>query len=198
MTSRRQFLQGATLAVAPLVTGLPGIADARTGTSLAYQAVLIDDRHAEARAFGAALARRGSRVLPVTHGDVTALWLGEIGPAWRRAPLPVAGLTRPPVLFCLEQLAWAQGLRVVFHAEHVVTTSRPTSHAVHACAVGGEGLDVGDLAMRGPLWPLQVADTVARFDATRRDGRPGPSCAGLMPALPADAELLTSWIIAPV
>jgi hypothetical protein len=198
MTSRRQFLQGATLAAVPLVTGLPRIADAGMGTSLAFQAVLIDDRHAEARAFGAALAARGSRVMPVPHGDVTAPWLGEIGPAWRRAPVPVAGLTRPPVLFCLEQLAWAQGLRVVFHAEHVVTLTRTASHAVHACASGGVGFDAGDLARRGRLWPWQVADTVARFDASRRDGRAGPSCAGLMPALPADAELLTSWIIAPV
>jgi hypothetical protein len=197
MTSRRQFLQGATLAAVPLVSGLPRIADARTGTSLAFQAVLIDDRHAEARVFGAALAGRGSRVLPVSHGDVTALWLGEIGPAWRRSPVPVAGLTRPPVLFCLEQLAWAQGLRVVFHAEHVVTPSRAASHAVYACASGIAGLDGGDLALRGPLWPSQVADIVAHFDSTRRNGRAGPSCAGLMPALPADAELLTSWIIAP-
>jgi hypothetical protein len=198
MTSRRQFLQGATLAAVPLVAGLPRSADARAGTSLAYQAVLIDDRHAEARAFGAALAGRGSRVLSVTHGDVTALWLGEIGPAWRRAPVPVAGLTRPPVLFCLEQLAWAQGLRVVFHAEHVVAPSRAASHVVYSCASNTAGLDAGDLAPRGPLWPSQVADIVARFGSTRRDGRAGPSCAGLMPALPADAQLLTSWIIAPV
>jgi len=195
MTSRREFLQGATLAAVPLVAGVPGIARADTGEITAYHAVLIDDRHAAARAFGAALAGRGSRVLPVLHGDVTALWLGEIGPAWRRAPVPVAGLTRPGVLFCLEQLAWAQGLRVVLHAEHVEAPLQATQHVVHACAAGPVAQD---LALRGPLWPTQVADVMARFDTTRRGVRTGPSCAALLPAMPADAELLTSWIIAPV
>ena len=194
MTSRREFLQGATLAAVPLVAGVPGIARADTGEITAYHAVLIDDRHAAARAFGAALAGRGSRVLPVLHGDVTALWLGEIGPAWRRAPVPVAGLTRPAVLFCLEQLAWAQGLRVVFHAEHVEAPQQVTRHVVHACAAGPAAQD---LALRGPLWPTQIADVMSRFDTTRRDIRTGPSCAGLLPALPAGADLLTSWIIAP-
>ena len=194
MTSRRLFLQGATLAAVPLVTGVPGIAHARTGEIAAYHAVLIDERHAAARALGAALAGRGSRVLPVPNGDVTDLWLREMGPAWRRAPVPVAGLTRPAVLFCLEQLAWAQGLRVVFHAEHVEAPRQATRHVVHACAAGPA---VQDLALRGPLWPTQVADVMSRFDTARRDTRSGPSCAGLLPALPADAELLTSWIIAP-
>ena len=194
MTSRREFLQGATLAAVPLVAGVPGIARAKTGEIAAYHAVLIDDRHAAARTFGAALAGRGSRVLPVLHGDVTALWLREIGPAWRQAPVPVAGLTRPAVLFCLEQLAWAQGLRVVFHAEHVEAPLQATQHVVHACAAGPAAQD---LALRGPLWPTQVADVLSRFDTTRRDNRTGPSCAALLPALPAGAELLTSWIIAP-
>ena len=65
---------------------------------------------------------------------------------------------------------------------------------MHACAAGPAAQD---LALRGPLWPTQVADALSRFDTTRRDNRTGPSCAGLLPALPAGAELLTSWIIAP-
>jgi hypothetical protein len=197
MNSRREFLRGAALATVPLVTGVPGIADAKTGAISAYQAVLIDDRHAEARVFGAALARRGADVRTVPGGDVTTLWLEDIGPAWRRTPVPVAGLTRPPVLFCLEQLAWAQGLRVVFHCEHVVTRQSLTQHTVQSCPADLAPPGAGEVALRGPLWPMQVADVVSRFDATRGRERNGPSCAGLLPTVPTGAEILTSWIIAP-
>ena len=197
MTSRREFLHGATLAAVPLVTGLPETADAKQGTVLAYQAVLIDDRYAESRSFGARLAARGAALRVLPQGDVTSLWLQEIGPAWRRAPIPVAGLTRPSALFCLEQLAWSQGLRVVFHAEHVVAASRPVDHVVQSCTGSGANLAADDLSRHGLLWPMQVADAIAEFGATSSADRAGPSCAGLLPALPPDAELLTSWIIAP-
>jgi hypothetical protein len=87
---------------------------------------------------------------------------------------------------------------VVFHAEHLVRPSRLTNHVIHTCAAGGTAFDVDALSMRGPWWPSRVADCLARFDPMRRIGRAGPSCAGLLPTLSADAELLTSWIIAPV
>jgi hypothetical protein len=178
--------------------GLPILADAHVHAPLPFHAVLIDEQYAEGRSFGATLAARGATVHAVPDGDVTALWLHNIAPAWRHSPVPIAGLTRPPVLFCLEQLAWAQGLRVVFHAEHVIAQGRPVEHTVYQCSQGGLGLAVGDLASRGPLWPGQLADVVAAHGALTRHGPVGPSCAGLAPQFAADAVLLTSWIIGPV
>jgi hypothetical protein len=197
MTNRREFLRGATWAAVPLVAGLPGIAPADGRLASAFHAVLIDDSFPEARAFGANLAARGATVRAMADGDVTSVWQQDIQPAWRRGPVPVAGLTRAPVLFCLEQLAWAQGLRVVFHAEHVVTPSRTVRHAVHRSAGGVLSLEAGELAMRGTRWPELMADVVETHGAQARYRRAGPSCAGLLPDLPPDAELLTSWIIAP-
>lgn len=194
MTSRREFLQGAALAAVPLVAGLPGAAAAATPP---FHAVLVDARHAQARRFGSQLAARGARVRAMPDGDVTALWLDDIGPAWRRAPVAIAGLTRPPVLFCLEQLAWAQGLRVVFHAEHVLCPAGAVQHVVHRCDPTPAAMEAADLALRGPLWPAALADQVAAQGLLPRQAAVGPSWAGLAPPLPSGAELLTSWIIAP-
>jgi hypothetical protein len=173
MTNRREFLRHAGLAAAPLAGGLPDISVARDASK--YHAVLIDDRHAEARLFGSILAARGAAVHPVVNGDVTSLWLSTIAPAWRRAPVAIAGLTRPPVLFCLEQLAWSQGLRVIFHTEHVVTPTQSTRVA----------------------WVETMADIVTLHGATPTARHAGPTSAGLAPAPTHEAQLLTSWIIAP-
>jgi hypothetical protein len=178
MPSRREFLQRATTVVAPLVAAplAGGVqAGATSGDASKYHAVLVDDRHPEARQFGSILGARGAAVHSVTDGDITSLWLATIAPAWRRAPVAIAGLTRPPVLFCLEQLAWSQGLRVIFHDEHLVTPGQ----AAHAA------------------WAGKVADIVTLHGATPSPRFAGPTSAGLAPAPTPDAQLLTSWIIAP-
>ena len=79
------------------------------------------------------------------------------------------------MLFCLEQLAWSQGLRVIFHAEHMVT---PVQSAHTA-------------------WAGTVADIVTAHGAMPTARHAGPTSAGLAPAPTPDAQLLTSWIIAP-
>lgn len=189
MTNRRDFLQGAAVAAVPLVADLPDEALALEPVS-GFHAVLIDPAHAEARAFGARFEARGARVKPVPAGDITALWLADIAPAWRKAPVPLAGLTQASTLFCLEQLAWSHGLRVVFHAEHVVEPAQATAHVVHRA-------NEGSASLRGPWWPVTLADLLARQGGARQAGPVGPSLAGLSPALSRGAELLTSWIIAP-
>jgi hypothetical protein len=120
LTNRREFLQGAVWAALPVVVGAPLLPTAaRAAVPRTFPMVLIDDRHAEARAFGTALAAWGALVHAVPEGDVTALWRESIGPAWRQAPTVVAGLTRfrqcaasrarwagPAVVFC-RALVWA-------------------------------------------------------------------------------------------
>jgi hypothetical protein len=160
------------MVAAPLASGLPGAGIARDASK--YHAVLVDDRHAEARLFGSILAARGAVIHAVPDGDVTSLWRSTIAPAWRHGPVAIAGLTRPPVLFCLEQLAWSQGLRVTFHVEHQLTTAQPTQTA----------------------WAEMMADIVTVRATPARYA--GPTSAGLAPAPTQDAQLLTSWIIASV
>ena len=197
LTNRREFLQGAVCTALPAAVGAPLLPTAaRAAVPRAFPMVLIDDRHAEARAFGAALAIWGAPVHAVPEGDVTALWRESIGPAWRHARTVVAGLTRSPALFCLEQLGWALGRRVVFCAEHLVWAGRPARHKVLRTMSAAERADEIELAMRGQLWPRHLASMVAIQSALANYPRAAPTEIDLAPALPADAQLLTSWIIA--
>ena len=201
MADRREFLQYAVVSAVPLATGVPLTAAASTvgaasGAPAAIRHVVVDTRHVESLNFGASLAERGATVHALADGDATGLWQETLSIAWRNAPVAVAGLTRAPALFILEQLAWSQGLRVVYHAEHVVSTTAPVAH--HVLRAPAVGLTGAGLARLHSLWPERVADVVARYSPSATATRPGPTAAGLLPALPAGAELLTSWIIAPV
>jgi hypothetical protein len=200
MTSRREFLQSAAVVVAPLGAANFAIAGGAVSPQAvaagALHAVLIEDRFAAARGFGARLAARGATVHAIADGDVTAVWLGELSPAWSRGRVTVAGLTRAPALFVLEQLAWSHGLRVVYHAEHVVHGEHGTEHAVLRGAAAGR--EASHFAHRGPLWPSLAADAVADHIANPQRGAVGYSGAGLQPVLPEGSVLLTSWVIAAV
>ena len=198
--NRRIFLEAAAAATLPvMVRAQPKdrarpTAGARPG---AVHTCLVDTRYAPARTLGARLAATGREVLAIPDGDVTQVWLQHIDPAWRRQPVPLAGLTARPALFCLEQLARGCGLRVVFHAEHVVHEEGRTEHRVPRGAPAA-AISPSDLALAGVLWPAHIAEIIATYSSHAARERLGLSEAGLQPTLPAGAQLLTSWIIAAV
>jgi hypothetical protein len=198
--NRRIFLEAAA------ASALPAIASARTNdaagqstapASGAVHTVLIDERHAPARMFGDRLRATGFGIHAIPDGDLTQVWLQHIGPAWRQNPVTVAGLTARPALFCLEQLALGCGLRVVFHAEHVVHEQGRTEHHLLRGAPAS-GFSTLDLSLAGVLWPARIAQVIARYSGPAVRQRFGRSEAGLHPTLPPGAQLLTSWIIAAV
>ncbi len=199
MTNRREFLHGAALSALPAAAGaaLAGAVRVRLPGPIDVHAVIVDSRHTQARTLGARLADSGAAVHALADGDVTQLWLRHIGPAWKRSPVGVAGLTEPPALFCLEQFAWSHGLRVVFHAEHIVQADGRTQHQVLRSGQGA-ACSTHELRRAGPLWPTVVADAFTAHRAAAARPAFGPSDAGLSPPLPAGAGLLTSWIIAAV
>jgi hypothetical protein len=98
-------------------------------------------------------------------------------------------------LFCLEQFAFASGLRVVFHGEHVVYPGGGTEHRLLR---GAEAAALSDAALRhaGALWPALIADVIGSHRERGGRVRFGPSEAALAPILPQQTRLLTSWIIA--
>jgi hypothetical protein len=202
MTNRREFLQATAISGLPVITGLPVVAGAaefagapRVNPPLNLHSVLVDKRHSEARSVGVRLATAGATVHAVPDGDITQVWLSHIGPAWRHRPVAVAGLTARPALFCLEQLALASGLRVVFHAEHVMHPGGKTEHSILRGAQAAH-LSARDLMRAGPNWPARVADAIATHSRQTGGVRPGRSNSALDPTLPPGAQLLTSWVIA--
>jgi hypothetical protein len=198
LINRRKFLEAAALSSLPAIAvASPGLGAGRgpTPSSGALPAVLIDARFAQARALGARLGDLGATVHTMPDGDITQVWLNHIRPAWKAQPLTVVGLTARPALFCLEQFALACGLRVVFHAEHVVHREGRTEHRVLRGAQA-TGVDAPDLALAGWLWPAHLAQAVAMHRRETGGERYGRSDAALSPTLPAGSRLLTSWIIA--
>lgn len=200
MINRRIFLEAAA------ASALPAISGARTKEAPAQAAVpahgtvhtcLIDERYAPSRTVGARLRAAGAEVRAIPDGDLTQVWLQHLGPAWREQPLTIAGLTARPALFCLEQLALGCGLRVVFHAEHVVHEQGRTEHHLLRGAPAA-GIATVDLSLAGVLWPSRIAQAIATYSIPAVRERHGRSEAALIPALPPGATLLTSWIIAAV
>ena len=198
MINRREFLEAAAVSALPAIAGASQRNDGsreNTRRSVALPVVLIDERYREARSVGARLAARGASLLALPDGDITQVWLNHIGPAWKDEPLPVAGLTGRPALFCLEQLALGCGLRVVFHAEHFVHREGRTEHRLLRGA-DAAGLSSRDLNLAGWLWPARMAEALAAHPKQTGRGRFGLSDAALSPTLRPGAQLLTSWIIA--
>jgi hypothetical protein len=193
--NRREFLEAAAVAALPAIARAAPQVAAPAASVPALHSIVIDARHDEARSLGAALAAQGALVRALPDGDVTQLWLRDLGPAWRREPVPIGGLTGRPALFCLEQLALGHGLRVVFHGEHVVHAQGRTEHRLLR---GGEaaGLSARSLVLAGPLWPTRIAAVLAHHSRFSGQEPHGLSAAALSPSLPSGATLLTSWIIA--
>jgi hypothetical protein len=98
-------------------------------------------------------------------------------------------------LFCLEQLAFGAGLRVVFHSEHLIYPDGKTEHWLSRGAQAAN-LSSRDLRRAGSLWPVLIADVIATHTESPGRVRPGPSDATQVPGLPVGAQWLTSWIIA--
>lgn len=195
MTTRRTFIQAAATAVPASLAAIK-MSAASAAAIPNLRAVVIDEDYVAARTFGRRLGAYGPPVLSLREGDVTSLWLNEIRTTWAAKPAAIAGLTTPAALFCFEQLAYVHGLRVVFHAEHVLLRDGRVEHQLQR---GGPVADLApdDLARSGQRWPTRLADALSGR-AKPRGRRPGPSLAALQPAMPEGASLLTSWIIAPV
>ena len=200
MTSRREFLGAAALSALPAIAGssLSFAATAvggRAGAGHASHLVLVDARYPQSRSVATRVSRSGAAVHALADGDVTQIWLDRIGPAWQKGPSVVAGLTARPALFCLEQLALGSGLRVVFHAEHIVHPDGQTQHSVLR---GSEAvrLSAAELNDAGQRWNARIADVLATYRPQATRARFGLSDSALDPILPPRTQLLTSWIIA--
>ena len=197
MTSRRQFLQiGIAASAWPLATqaaraaGFDGFSGAVTGRlpPVPLYKVVYDARFAASVAFGRRAAGLGAPAHAI-QGDMTRLWFDDIYHRWKQSPVAIAGLTAQGPLFCFERLAWDQGLRVVFRAEH-----GPTAHLLS----GPESL-LADArsALANADWAAEMATVVTSCPSGRAEiGSATVACARGSGLSPAD-EPLYSWVIAP-
>lgn len=188
MPTRRNILKSAAvLSATPLA---PKIVFADGQPPAVLDALVIDSRHSQARAFGRRAGRWGAP-LRIIEGDITDLWLNELDARWKSKPAAVAGLTERPALFLLERLAWDRGMRVVFEAEHLPTGSGGVHRVVRSANAGLES----ELGAAGQSWPAVLADQLLTgSQLATRDYR--PSGAAMAASLDEPTKLY-SWIIAP-
>jgi hypothetical protein len=201
--SRRRFM--ATGIALSAAASLAAVASTRSapgdplGLKLPLDLALYDTRFPAAHAFARALAIRGVNLAPF-DGDVTPVWFEQLDPVWRQYPLTVAGLTTEGALFCLEQLAWDNGMRVAYRGIHAASPGGGTDHLLEASV--HRSSDVQGRISGAQPWPAQVADIIASIDEP-------------VSAFPSDAQQrsqavyrtrsrsdqtpspLVSWLIAP-
>jgi hypothetical protein len=189
ISSRRHFLQAAAAASLVPFAARVSLAATDAGATVRPWLVVAETRSAAAAAFAAEAGRWGIPVRPI-DGDVTALWYDELDALWRARPMPIAGLTARPALFCLERLAWDHGMRVVYHAEH---TQRADGTFAHVARMPVRGLNAAALAAEGERWSGHVASVLARLPAESAVAR-GPSTASTAAATDETATVF-SWMI---
>jgi len=193
MTSRREFLQmGVAASALPWAASETGIGRDAFADSVPIYKVVYDTRFAAGVEFARCASARGLSAHAI-DGDMTRFWYDDLYHRWRQSPAAIAGLTAYGALFCLEQLAWDQRMRVVFRAEHSVTDAGCVAHRFEGPAVL---LPAAAEAASGPDWPAAMADVITQCPR----GRPERAIARVVtPAsTSASTEPLFSWVIAPV
>jgi hypothetical protein len=198
MTSRRAFLQiGITASAWPLASSAVRAAGAELpgADPLALYKVIYDQRFADSTAFADRAAALGLPVHAI-DGDMTRFWYDELYHRWKQGPAAIAGLTAHGPMFCFEQLAQDQGMRVVFRAEHQFGPGGDVEHELtgplsmlqHSLALNGGRAD----------WAACMAEVVAHCPKGRAEisCTAAASAARLRSAAP-DSESLYSWVIAP-
>lgn len=142
MLNRRQIMIGGVAACA-----VPAVAGAMEGGVSGLAAVIYDDRFGDAVTFAVEAQRFGVPVLAI-DGDVTALWR-DLGAAWRREPMAIAGATTPSSLFCLQLLAHDHGHRLVMREalSYEASPERLVAAAAAFAVEGGRALPLGPTEM---------------------------------------------------
>ena len=87
----------------------------QTTEALPLYKVVYDVRFPQSVSF----AQRAQQLGVATHaieGDMTSFWYDDLYHRWRQDPVAIAGLTAHGPMFCFEQLAMDQRMRVVFRA----------------------------------------------------------------------------------
>jgi hypothetical protein len=153
---------------------------------------LADERFAPARRFADEATRRGMTVRR-TSGDLTSFWLEELEERWRRLPVPLVGMTGVAALNCLTLLAQGSRMKVVFSCEHHAVPGGGVEHRMRGSEANLVRLQEG---LGGSSWAQFMARFVPECAA---GGHQSEACIrSKTVVLAPGADLLTSWVIAPI
>lgn len=196
MTNRREFLQiGVAATALPLASRAAQAAGVDLGgDSVGLYTLVYDTRFEDSVAFGRRGEQLGFRADAIT-GDMTRLWYDDLYHRWKRGPAAIAGLTAHGALFCFDELAREQGMRVVFHAAHRPASAGTTHEFSGPATMLAEALAVGE-SRRGSFGST-MGDVVARCPRGRYEITRVRTESRAQLDLDGDDEALYSWVIAP-
>jgi hypothetical protein len=209
MGNRREFLRDAIAATTAVALpyacpsfatggGAAALGGPITSRHIACHApflVLIDETLDEAGHFAAAAARLG---LPARMfaDDAGIVWMRDIEPRLASFAAPLAGLTSAPTSFCLEYLARAHRLRLVYRIEHErAGATNPRAAFRHRLAGPAElGGAMRRVEQAGTRWPNAAAELFAACPVHFRTAAPLelPDLTGR-----GSAAHAVSWLMAP-
>lgn len=196
MTNRREFLQiGVTATALPLASRAAQAAGVDLGgDSVPLYTLIYDTRFADSIAFGRRGEQLGFPTAAIT-GDMTRLWYDDLYHRWKRGPAAIAGLTAHGALFCFDELAREQGMRVVFRAAHRPSQAGTAHEFSGPATMLAEALAVGE--MRRGSFGSTMADVVAQCPRGRNEITHARTESRAQLELDGDDEALYSWVIAP-
>jgi hypothetical protein len=195
MTSRREFLQiGLTATAWPLAPAAVRAAQEISSAPLPLYKVIFDRRFRASVEFADRARSLGLAVHGI-DGDMTRFWYDELYHEWKKGPAAIAGLTAHGPMFCFEQLARDQGMRIVFRAEHKRGGAGVEHSLTGPLAMLNESMALND---SGAHWAACMADVVAHCARGRAEiTSTGAVSPGVELVLDHGSEALYSWIIAP-
>jgi len=194
MTSRREFLQiGVAASALPWAAYASAVGRPEPVNAVPLYKVVYDARFSAGMEFAQRASALGHAVHAI-NGDMTRFWYDDLYHRWQRGAAAIAGLTGRGALFCLEQLAWDQRMRVVFRAEHSVGDTDCVAHRFEGIPAL---LASATAAASKPRWAAGMADVVGQC-APIREGRATASANTTRASTSPIGEPLFSWVIAPV
>jgi hypothetical protein len=194
MTNRREFLQIGMVAASawPLSISAAGVAPRIAAATLPLYKAIYDVRFPQSAAFAERAIELGVAVHAI-DGDMTRFWYEDLYHRWKQGPAAIAGLTAHGPLFCLEQLALDQRMRVVFRAEHKPVADSCVDHEF----AGPAGmLDDARSIVAHRDWASRMADLVVSCPSGRAEITVGEGRTERSETVDA-SESLYSWVIAP-
>lgn len=191
MVTRRTLIKQGAAAAAATVIQAPaqalGAALLADGRGIAR--ALFDERFAETRSFGTALAARGVPTHGI-RGDAAMLWYCDLKARLVEERLPFVGMTDRAALFCLEELARDLGLKVCGRIDHSIDGLGNVSHqAVGPTAWLDASHWLGSAPGFGRVMAVLLRDPAMHGSALAAQKRTGPFSA-------LDRTTLVSWWIA--
>jgi hypothetical protein len=118
MANRREFIQaGLAASMMPILATAKELLPQTNASAFPFYKVIVDHRFPASVEFGNEMKKVGAVVYGI-RGDITDLWFHDLDRRWKQGPVPIAGMTAHGPLFCLERLAWDNGMRVLSRTDH--------------------------------------------------------------------------------